>query len=259
MPKNNKMYTYPYNFLAVSNSEGDEAIYQYELFKGNNCTFHLTASYTQTPEIDCVPYNYRMYGRNLDESIKMKHFPMAGWSSDLFMAYVAQSLSTLPVDLSSGGMSKLMSNVSSSESDTMTKAESDKLSTQVNSSLKEGVSHFLQPMKQVGETSTDVNTIVNKKDFYFFRRTVRPEYARMIDNYFTMFGYADKTVHIPNMNARTRFTYVKTIGCKLNCACPASDADFIEQLFNKGIRFWKNHLDIGNYSSPNPPNPTEGE
>ena len=68
-----------------------------------------------------------------------------------------------------------------------------------------------------------------------------------------MFGYPDGTVHSPNMNARTRFTYVKTIGCKINCRCPASDADFIEELFNKGIRFWKDHTQIGNYTSPNAP------
>ena len=68
-----------------------------------------------------------------------------------------------------------------------------------------------------------------------------------------MFGYAQKKVDVPNMDARPYWTYVKTIQCKINSRCPASDADFIEKCFNRGIRFWKDHRDIGNYSLNNEP------
>lgn len=269
LPVNNKLYTYPYNFLVVNNSEGQEMIYKYELFSSSSCNFELSASLTQKPEIVCFPDNYRGVSKNTAESIIMSHFPMAGWSSDLFMAYAAQALSTAPLAMidpsltALGGSSAIESTIVGTKTprkiETATKQADLALNSAVSSALNEGIQHLEKPQEVVGQVAVDALTIMNNKDFYFFRRTVRPEYAEMIDNYFTMFGYAIKKVAVPNMNARTRFTYVKTIGCKLNCACPASDADFIEQLFNRGIRFWKNHLDIGNYDDPNPPNPTEGE
>ena len=268
-PANMKLYTYPYNFLVVNNTEGDEAIYKYELFDSQNCSFDLSASLTQKPEIICVPKNYRGVSKNVAEAISMKHFPMAGWSSDLFMAYIAQSLSTAPLTMSTsmaGGalapniataqVRQSQNRIARQNLNRETQAQ-NALSDNITSSLVSGIEHSFKPQEVVAMPNEDIITILNDKEFYFFRRTVRPEYARMIDNYFTMFGYAQKIVATPNMNARTRFTYVKTIGCKLNCACPASDANFIEELFNKGIRFWKSHTDIGNYTSPNLPLPEE--
>ena len=75
----------------------------------------------------------------------------------------------------------------------------------------------------------------------------------MLDSYFDMFGYAVKQHGVPNMNARPNWTFVKTIGCSVGGNIPADDASKIEDIFNRGIRFWKNHNNIGNYSLNNAP------
>lgn len=120
--------------------------------------------------------------------------------------------------------------------------------------LLDGFTHLTNASSVHGKPSNTILEVEQEKDFWFFQKSVRPEYAEIIDGYFTMFGYAQKKVMQPKMHVRTRFTYVKTRDCKINCypSCPASDANFIEELFNKGIRFWVDHTDIGNYSSPNP-------
>jgi hypothetical protein len=82
---------------------------------------------------------------------------------------------------------------------------------------------------------------------------ITKNYASMIDDYFTMYGYAVRNTLTPNMNARANFTYVKTKGCIVHCNCPAEDARAIEEMFDNGIRFWKNHNNIGNYNLPNAP------
>lgn len=275
-PKNKKIYTYPYNFLAVWNSEDKENIYRYELFSNPlSISFEFTGSYGEKTEIGCYPLNYREMAKNYAEGCSMKNFPLATWVSDMFMAYMAQTLSSAPQALGRSGNAfgvtesnlfgggKLGTFSAGNTDITVTKPQNagwNKINATIANELAKDAGHMIQPNEAHSGTPSDVITLSNKKDFYFFRRTIKPEFAKRIDDYWTMFGYPDGTVHVPNMNARTRFTYVKTIGCKLNCACPASDADFIEQLFNKGIRFWKNHLDIGNYSSPNPPITTnEGE
>jgi hypothetical protein len=91
------------------------------------------------------------------------------------------------------------------------------------------------------------------KNFYFRQKCITKNYAMMIDSFFDMFGYAIKQHAVPNMNARPHWTYVKTKGCSVDGALPADDAQAIENIFNKGIRFWKNHNEIGNYGYDNSP------
>ena len=267
-PKNNKIYTYPYNFLAVWNCEDKESIYKYELFTTpTNPQFSFSGTFGEKTEIGCYPKNYRNMAVNYSEGTRMRNFPLATWVSDMFMAYMAQTLSSAPAMLGNSNPFNLTpTNISGGgkvgdfnigkwdvEVDKTQTTGWKKIGATISNELAKDAGHLIQPNEAHSGTPSDVITVNNKKDFYFFRRTIRTEYARRIDNYWTMFGYPDGTVHVPNMNARTRFTYVKTIGCKINCRCPASDANFIEELFNKGIRFWKNHTQIGDYSTANVP------
>lgn len=85
------------------------------------------------------------------------------------------------------------------------------------------------------------------------QRCVNYNIAKTIDDYFTMYGYAQNVVATPNIHARPHFTYVKTIGCKANGGAPATDIDKIQAIFNSGIRFWVNASEVGNYSVNNAP------
>ena len=89
------------------------------------------------------------------------------------------------------------------------------------------------------------------KNFYFTKMCITKNYAMMIDNFFDMFGYAIRQHNVPNMNARPNWTYVKTVGCSVSGNLPADDGAAIEKIFDKGVRFWKNHNNIGNYSLNN--------
>lgn len=292
-PRNNKLFTYPYNVLVVWNSEDKENIYRYELFDDqdqSNVWFNIVPNISLKTEVGCYPRGYRDLGVNYNEGITMREFSMGSWASDMFLAYLAQTLSAAPVRmLTSATIDGAISQTNAANMNQFSvRDQSRTLNSEVNFAngnqsilvderkditrtpagnmrpvvtsayttgqiLKEGTEHLLQPNLAHGQALTDVMTVLSMKDFWFFRRTVRRDYAKMIDDYWTMYGYPDKTVHSPNMNARQRFTYVKTQACKINCRCPASDANTIEELFNKGIRFWKSHTDIGNYTDANLP------
>ena len=79
------------------------------------------------------------------------------------------------------------------------------------------------------------------------------EQAKMIDDYFTRFGYAIKKTQIPNRNARPHWTYVKTIGCVIEGSCPADVEATICSIYDNGITFWNNPDEIGDYSLDNSP------
>ena len=283
-PKNKKLYTSPYNVLAVHNTEGEENIYNYEFFANNQTStidFQLAASVNIKTEIRMAPYSYKGQDVNDEESLTMKDFPYATWTSDAFMAYMAQTLSNSPVRLLASGTNSKANGSSNSfdshEFDRTFITEKDVTRKKTGLELEDVATHasriggssltvsqsievgahigkaLISPAEVKCGSTADVSVLINRKDFWFLRKTINAQSARVIDDYFTMFGYAQKKVDVPNMDARPYWTYVKTIQCKINSRCPASDADFIEKCFNRGIRFWKDHRDIGNYSLNNEP------
>lgn len=104
-----------------------------------------------------------------------------------------------------------------------------------------------------GTPASDTIYYVNKK-YTFHKMCITKNYAMMIDEFFTMYGYKIRQVKVPNMNARPHFTYVKTIGCNVSGALPANDRATIEGIFDNGVRFWHNLAEMGNYDLDNRPN-----
>lgn len=107
--------------------------------------------------------------------------------------------------------------------------------------------------------STDILYMLQEKSPYFVQMSITPYYAKIIDDYFTMYGYQTNRVQNPNRRARTRYTYIKTAGAIIEAEFPASIAQAIENIYNNGICFWwitgtgQNTLDgVGNYENNNP-------
>lgn len=87
------------------------------------------------------------------------------------------------------------------------------------------------------------------------KKHIREEYARIIDDYFTVYGYATNRVKVPNISVRPHWTYTKTIGSNVvSKTCSNNDVTLINTIFDNGITFWKNASEIGNYSFDNSPN-----
>jgi hypothetical protein len=96
----------------------------------------------------------------------------------------------------------------------------------------------------------DIMAISGLSGFYSYCRTIRPEYAQKIDDFFTMFGYKVNAVKVPNLKGRKSFNYVKTIDAVVTGNCPVPAVSKIRQLLNQGITFW--HGDwVGDYSRDN--------
>jgi hypothetical protein len=68
-----------------------------------------------------------------------------------------------------------------------------------------------------------------------------------------MYGYAQHIRKVPNRAVRPHWTYTKTIGCCVKGSVPADDMASICAIYDKGITFWKNGDEVGNYNLPNAP------
>lgn len=80
---------------------------------------------------------------------------------------------------------------------------------------------------------------------------IRPEYAEMIDNYFTCFGYAQKVVRVPNITSRRYWNYIKTKGCTINGNVPGEADEQITAIYDNGITFWHDPSHMYDYSLDN--------
>lgn len=272
VPKNNKLYTYPYKCLCVYNSEGNSIEYKYEYFNTlpdqestGLCNFQLKVLISSNPLISLYPLNYKGQTVAYDEQIDMRHFTACNYAIDTWKAYYAMNKSTIDYDKSTvpilGGIgmaagvlgaitSGMTGNIGGFVSGVNQAASSNAM---IGRTMAKQQDYQRMPNVSKGVANNDLMTADQTKDFYFEMKCITKNYAMMIDDYFTMFGYAIKQVGTPNMNARPYFTYVKTIGCTVHGELPSDDGAKIEKIFDNGVRFWKNHANIGNYSLNNAP------
>jgi hypothetical protein len=87
--------------------------------------------------------------------------------------------------------------------------------------------------------------------FYVEHKTIKSRYAKQIDDFFTMFGYKVNELKVPNITGRPYWNFVQTIDCNIDGSIPADDLDVIKNMFNKGVTFWHNGANMGNYSLDN--------
>ena len=313
-PRNNKLLSSPYCFIEVQNCEGATAVLPQEYFGGSdalNCHFMITFNITVAPVAVCVPLNYKGAEYALQEAMYINNFSQCSWNTDLYKAYMAQSLtakigellvdyvtgsaSTASQTMNAGGNAMqngnngaynsvwdMFKDLGSTMAGTALSAGGQALGAVANSKLLQtpqmqgmigvaasnlafggnvagAIFNDLQQQYHYGvaaphnngSNTPDYLTSNRIKGFWFYHRTIRREYAEIIDKYFDRFGYACHRIKVPNTCVRTYWTYTKTIGCQVSGNLPADAVEFIQQIFNRGITFWRDPAHFGDYSLNN--------
>lgn len=248
-PRNKKLLTFPYNYLSVDCGNND-AIYRYEWFQDNQyCDFSMTGTVSCNPQIMLEPKNYNGTGLTFNhvERLVMSDFPQVAWSIDSFRAWLAQEASSTVLQGIASGASIAMGAMSGNPSAIIGGAMG--LANTANSVILA----TNRPPQAKGTNSGTIDVATRTKDFYFRQMQISAEYARVIDDYFDMYGYATRRVKIPNRSSRPHWNYVKTNGCVLSGNAPADDVRKICGIYDNGITFWKSASDVGNYLLDNSP------
>lgn len=269
VPRNNKLLTYPYNYLCVD-CGNNSAIYRYEWFEGAYCDFSEVGTVCCNPQIGLIPMYYDgSNGLNYTEKLVMSDFPQVAFTIDTYRAWVAQDATSSAIP-ALAGLTSLITGMASSTGDapqagslTGTATLATGLATGNAPLILAGglaTANSLVTMNKarnkaphaVGVNSGSLDVATRSKNFYFKAMHITKEYARMIDGYFDMFGYATKEVKIPNRAVRPHWNYVKTSGCVIYQAkAPVDDVKKVCAIYDKGITFWKNPNEVGNYSFDN--------
>lgn len=243
-PKNKKLLTYPYNFLFCSNLAGAYANFPYEYFSSENCQFKIMMDMTANPTAIIIPLYYKGVSENYNEKLTMDGFPQCSWTTDTYRAWLAQNGSSTAINTMgtafSGVASLLSGNIGGAVGSGFSIAE-----TLARVKATEAL-----PPQAHGAAGNSAMLAYGKKDFYFYRCTIRSEFAEIIDDYFQMFGYATHLVKIPNFHSRTYWNYVETKNAKVQGQAPQTACKVMEEILNSGITFWHDDY-VGTYNRLN--------
>ena len=291
IPKNKKLYTSPFTMLRVTNFEGDKVDLAFELFHQTDygLKFELDGAYIGEPSLAIYPVGYNSDSSannkpNYDYGISIGGYASGTWSKNALSGYIvkhglANLIKMLTNVVTIGAIGGLFGNVESASSGTalVTQQKSvlmqyqdyggavvkdNKTASAMGAYTLYNSAHNLANLVQAKHTS-DITfgktqgTIAQQnafKNFYFKRIKIRKYLAEQIDNYFTMFGYAqNKLMNIGYFLSH----YTRTVYCYMQCENFAVVNASVENKFkveiakimNNGITFWFNGAVIGNYNA----------
>lgn len=269
-PRNAKLYTFPYCGIYVTDGTGQGKLYAYEDFIGDNknAKFKIFSDRAPAQSVLVAPVGYKGYSPtnygnsvNFEEALVISAFPQCAWLSDTFQTYLAQNQTSIGVSSAIGALQLIGGAALTVASEgaaapvgigMMTGGATAIAKTLVDLSDKSRI-----PPRANGNITGTAFYSVGKKTGSVIRMCGRPDYLKIIDDYFTVYGYAIKSVGVPNISARPHWNYIKTVdACILPVSgggLPSSALGKIIQIFDRGVTFWKNPDEVGNYSLNNRP------
>lgn len=252
-PKNNKCFVYPYNYLFVSNNNGSNNIYKYEDFTTENCVFENQFSIAIGGSGRLVPKNYKNMITNDDEALPTGKYPTCAWSSDAFTNWLTQNGVNLvaSIALTAGGVATAIATGGATLP--IVAGAITSVAGTVAGTIGQFNQASLMPNIAGGQATGDVIWACNRNKFTFREMRAKTEYLKIIDDYFTRFGYAIKSLETPNITGRKYWNYVE-IGASEEIGygeVPSKYMDTINNACRKGVTIWHNHTNVGNYSLDN--------
>lgn len=262
-PHNKKLLTFPYCYIEMSNNVGQATTFMQERWRlsSGEMKVKMVGCLTSGCSIRCYPKNYNGVEEALDYGITLGKFPSIAWINDHYTNWLTQNGINLgsvklnavearrvsaAAEAIGGGLMLGTGNIAGG-------------AVQIGSSLRsvfdtmqETYQHELVPNTVSGNiNSGDVTTAMRANRLVCYKKTIKQEYAEIIDRYFDTYGYKVNTVKVPNKNHRANWWYTKTISCNIIGAIPNEDLDKIKSCYNAGITFWKNPATIYDYSQSN--------
>lgn len=256
-PKNNKLFTYPYNYLYISNNAGANVEYHYEDFFNNEPSFNIYATIEQGGGMFLKPTNSKVSdtttnGDGWTEGIPSAKLPVLSWASDYYLNWKAVNASNIEVQAWASALNFGASTIGSMLEISNPSYGIGSLATETASLLQQVKQAKLTPPQAKGNiNSGDVAYASNEVKYVVRQMSIRSEYAQIIDSYFSAYGYKVNLFKLPNRTGRRNWNYVKTVGCNIEATIPQGDLQEIKGMFNSGITLWHNPATFLDYSQTN--------
>lgn len=260
VPKNNKLLTFPFSFLQVSNHSGQIINYNWENFNlldiasDGKIKFSIKGTITPGGSMKAFPINYNNILNNYDDNIVVGKLPIGAFNNDVYTNWLTQNGVNIGLNVLSSGL-QVASGIGMMATGAGALAGAGNIASgalSITNTLGSVYQHSLIPDSVSGNVNCgDVNFTLGLTNLEFKLMSIKNEYAKIIDDYFSMFGYKVNTVKVPNITGRSNWNYVKTIDCNFDGDIPQTDLNIIRKMFNNGVTLWHNPNSMYNYSNSN--------
>lgn len=267
-PKNNKLWTYPYYFIQVTNGAGGNAILKPELWLDHSVQkYRMYCALTPGCSIIGVPMDYKGYAIAWEEALPLAKYPQLNYSTDQFTNWQTQNGLNNTLQQVSGAMQAVEGARNITQSVGMMSTSNAGIGS---SGMNTGVNQYLGGMAQTinamhekylatlipaqfagNANSGDVWASAGEITFRFNWMSIREEYAREIDHYFDMYGYRVNKLMGVNINTRSNWNYIKTIDVNITGNLPERDMLKFKSLFNNGFTVWHTTTHFLDYTQTN--------
>ena len=261
LPKNNKLYTYPFCFFRLNNSLGSSKDYRYEFFTTDNASFRLSSSgVTPDQSVYCTPQNYRGFLLDWDSSLIYDTYPATSFITSEYNDYIGNNSNRLIA----GELSRVASAVTAVATAPVNPAGAI---TSLAGNVMEGVNEYGLLKDLQGQTSTIggtasgyFNLLFAQNFFIGYRVTVNASVAKQYDDFFTMYGYTVNTLKVPQFaqsQRRKSYNYCKTRNACIRSfgantlGVPDTALKDIQSALDGGLCLWETLGNVGNFSVDN--------
>ena len=248
VPRNKKLLTYPYCFFTIGNNNGSEYEYRYENFSGN-ANFSVSASLSPSMCMKCTPTNNKNgnASNSWGESIMGGKTPQCSWVTDYYTNWLTQNAVNIGMEAGLGiagaGLSAATGNIAG--------GALSLVGTIGNVISEHHRASMVADQVHGNINSGDVTFSSNKMCFTYLPKSIKAQYAAIIDDFFDMFGYQTNRVKTPNVAHRQNWWYTKTINVNITGNVPNDEMNKIKEAYNNGLTFWRNPSNFLNYSVSN--------
>ena len=260
----------------MTNNNGASNVLRFEDFLNGQISVKYYGVPTVGGSIIAVPFGYKNITENYVEGLVAGKFPTLGWSEDAYTNWLTQNAVNNQMDklriggeailgvaqvaggialASTGAGATIGAGLISSGAGTLVNAGVDAFND-----AKEDRVHQLEPDSYKGNVGGgDILTAIERNTFIYRAMTIKAEYARKIDKFFTRYGYMQKAIMQPNLSHRANYNFVQIAKDSTtaysnnhnNICVPASDLESINNIFRAGVTVWNNHTNLGDYSVSN--------
>lgn len=284
-PKNQKLRTYPFTYLGFNPQNGTSKIYRFENFANGTPSFKVISEINPSPEVQFVPQNYRgSNGDSLSDNASLNGYPTISYKNDVFNSWLAKDAGIINLQMEQDRFNYdlsqksnelgLLGNIGSMMTGNLIGGYLGMAQQGANmaKNVKDYEYKIRNQMAQIerqkllpdnASLSSSNATLLGYELFQnniFTVYNIKSQFARRIDKYFDMFGYATNELKIPNTNNRPNWNYIKTSNANIigktsndniTDNIPQQDLLLLKSFFDNGITLWHNTATFLDYSQNN--------
>lgn len=260
VPKNNKMLQFPYCYLSIDTHSGSAYNYNYEdiYLDGNVYAFACDGmlSVGCSVKYSLVRYKIKESTSNgfYSYGFTGMKFPTCGWVSDTYTNWLTQNAVNLgftTIGAKEGGFISGGLNVLGGLLTGNLGGIQQGISGVFNTLQTDYKASMLPDQVRGNENAGDINFAIGLVNPTANEMSIKRGQAKIIDDYFTQFGYKVNRLGTPHLHVRQYFDYIKTIDVNIEGDIPEHDLNEIRKMFNNGIRFWHSTANYLNFTVNN--------